>query len=313
MMVPLLTILREKRDEHGIPMERFYAFTGMSRQSYFQALARHQNNQKVLAQIEPLVLNYRKFKDLRAGSRALYYNLDIKQKFDIGVNKFEGLMSSHGLTLAPLRTRIVTTQSSSQSWNYPDLVKGLIINGISQLVVGDLTYVSYGKYRYFLFCLTDVYSDRIVGHIWSDRMRAQEAIGALEKWVGLRGVKALKNCIHHTDGGSQYFSGLYLGAMTDLSLQVSVARSCLDNGFAEQRNGLLKHHLLPLIRPGVNGRLLEQEVKRIILLYNQERKQEKLGWKSPIEYEKYWAVRQESPLMKIYDRDEKSRTERFGF
>jgi hypothetical protein len=58
---------------------------------------------------------------------------------------------------------------------------------------------------------------------------------------------------------------------------------------------------------------LKQEVKRLILIYNQERKQEKLGWKSPVEYETYWEGREDCPLMQMYDRDQNTRTIRFGF
>ncbi|MBK8748648.1 MAG: hypothetical protein IPM04_12515 [Saprospiraceae bacterium] len=38
-------------------------------------------------------------KDANAGSRTLYYNLNIKEQYNIGVNKFEKLMSDYGLIL----------------------------------------------------------------------------------------------------------------------------------------------------------------------------------------------------------------------
>ncbi len=313
MIIPLLTRLRDSRTLHGIPMERFYDYAGISRQGYFQALKSHRREQHIMREVEPLVLNFRKRKDNRAGSRTLYHCLNIKQVYSIGVNKFEGLMRGYGLNLAPLRVRVVTTQSSKQSWNYPDLCKGLEVNWINQLVVGDLTYVSYGKHRFFLFCLTDVYSARIVGYDWSERMRAQDAIRAFDKWVKLRGRSSLKECIHHTDGGSQYFSELYLTAMLNVKLKISVARSCLDNGFAEQRNGLLKHHLIPAMKPDLKGKKLERELSRIMHVYNHERKQENLGWKSPVEFENHWSDKQNRPIMTVYDRDKKTRTKRIGF
>lgn len=313
MIVPLLTRLRSSQPLHGIEMKRFYGYAGISRQGYFQALGRQRAEEQMMSEIESLVEVYRRDKDKRAGSRTLYHCLDIKQRYAIGVTKFERLMKDYGLTLRPLRIRVVTTQSSRQSWNYPDRSKGLLVNGINQLVVGDLTYVSYGKDRCFLFCLTDVYSARIVGHDWSGRMRAQDAKRAFDQWVNLRGRTSLKGCIHHTDGGSQYFSDLYLEAMEQGCIRVSVARSCLDNGFAEQRNGLLKHHLVPVMKPGLNGRALQKELSRIMRVYNYERKQEKLGWKSPVEYERYWADRSDRPLLRLYDREQGTRTQRIGF
>ena len=313
MVVPLLTRLHGRQPEVGIPMERFYAYTGMSRQGYYQALSRQQHQSELMGQIKEKIKAYRGSQDSRAGSRTLYYNLGIKEAYDLGVNKFERMLSAHGLCLKPLRTRVVTTQSTKQSWNYPDLSKGLVISRINAIVVGDLTYVIYGKDRYYLFLLIDVYSARIVGWAFSTRMPAEEAMKALTMWVLLRGKKALRGCIHHTDGGGQYFSTLYLGAMQKLRLKISVARSCLDNGFAEQRNGLLKNHLLPLLGPNMCIQKLQQEVSRLIHIYNHERKQEKLGWKSPVEYETYWSGREDCPTMQLYNRDQNKRTRRFGF
>lgn len=313
MIAPLLTRLRARQSEHLIPMERFYEHVGLSRQGYFQALARHERQEQMMVDIKLQIKGYRKGKDSRAGSRSMYYNLGIKQAHKLGVNKFERLVSAYGLSLKPLRIRVVTTRSAKRSWNYSDLSKGLTVSGINEVVVGDLTYVNYGSERYYLFCLTEVYSARIVGWSWSTRMRAEDALVALMMWKQLRGPRAIRGCIHHTDGGSQYFSDLYLGVMGDLKLKISVARNCLDNGFAEQRNGLLKHHLLPVLPADLVGPSLTQEVSRIIDNYNHERKQEKLGWRSPEEYESHWKGRADRPKMKMYDREQKERTHRFGF
>ena len=106
-------------------------------------------------------------------------------------------------------------------------------------------------------------------------MRADEAKQAFDMWVKLRSVKALESCIHHTDGGSQYFSRLYLNAIDSLKIKMSVAKNCLENGYAEQRNGLIKHHLLPTIDLS-KGKSLSKQMARIFERYNHLRKQEKL-------------------------------------
>lgn len=284
MMVPLLQSLREGRVIHGIPMEQFYRYVGISRQGFFRALSRRIKNQDQWEAISQLVTTYRADKDRRAGSRSLHKNLGVKAKFGIGISKFERLMSENGLSLQPLRTRVVTTRSSMQSWNYPNLVNGLSISGISEVVVGDLSYVNIGRYRYFLFCLTDLYSARIVGYHIGKRMRAEEAKKALEMWVELRGDGNLEGCIHHTDGGSQYFSYQYLATLKRIGIHVSCAENCLMNGYAEQRNGLLKHHLFPTIKCRKESGL-NKEIERVFHVYNYERKQEGLNWLSPVEFE----------------------------
>jgi len=282
----LLERLHAERLVHGIEMERIYSYVGVSRQGYYQKKARLEKETSMLSEIEVLVRDYRQEKDRRAGLRSLYHNLEIKSHYGIGVNKFERLTSQAGLSLKPLRIRVVTTQSVCQSWNYSNLSKGLKVNGINQLIVGDLTYIDLAGVRYYLFCLTDVYSARIVGVSLNKRMRAIDAKQALEQCVSLRGRTSLEGCIHHTDGGSQYFSKLYLADIGRLKFRISVANNCLENGYAEQRNSCLKHHLIPTMKLSNNMQSLQKELNRVIEFYNHQRKQECLNWLSPVEFEK---------------------------
>jgi len=294
MMVPLLLSIRESRGEHGIAMERFYVHVGISRQGFSKAVKGFVEEKLLGEKLIGMVKSYRQSKDRRAGSRSLFYNLDIKSRFGIGVNRFEQLMSANGLILPPLSTRVVTTKSSMQSWTYSNLVNGLSINDINQAVAGDLTYLFIFGKRYFLFCLTDLYSARIVGFGFGPNMRALDAKVARDGWVRLRKKKNLKGCIHHTDGGTQYFSALYLKSLVDLEVSVSCAENCLMNGYAEQKNGLIKHHFMPTVRD-LDGNGLNREIKRIIRIYNHERKQEGLGWLSPVEFEKKISGMSEKP------------------
>jgi len=283
-MIPLLLTLKDTQPLHGIPMARFYTYLNMTRQGFHHALATLERKNTMMSQVADQVSAYRVNIDRRAGSRSLYHNLVIKEQYGIGVSKFEGLMAEYELTLKPLRLKVVTTKSVMQSWNYPNLANNLSIDNINQLVVGDLTYVYIGGKRYFLFCLTDVCSARIVGHHISKRMRSIEAQRAMQKWVKLRGSTNLKECIHHTDGGSQYFAEKYLTVLNKHDVKISCAKNCLQNGYAEQRNGLLKHHMIPTMQTS-NEIGVSIGMSRIIKTYNHSRKQESLGWKSPVEYE----------------------------
>ena len=310
MRIPLLTIIKSKVSNTNLSMEIFYRLYKISRQGYSQALARLQKEEKMMLEIGKAVNSYRLKHDRRAGSRSLFYNLDIKNAYNIGITSFERMMSRYGLSLAPLRMRVVTTKSSSQSWNYENLCNGMIVNGINQLVVGDITYLKLGKVRYFLFSLIDVFSLRIVGYHLSRRMRKEEAIQALEMLVKLRGRENLSRCIHHTDGGGQYFAKKYLNKLGEISS--SVAKTCLENGLAEQKNGYIKNHLIPTVQLN-NPDTLVQEMDRIIHFYNHERKQKELGWKSPVEFEKGLRSEHKNLYVRLHDFEKKipSKTQRF--
>lgn len=284
----------------SISMESIHRYTRTSRQWLAQGMASQAREKAVTDSIRDQVSTHRREKDRRAGSRNLYYTLNMGGQFNLGVNKFEQLMSKNELTLKPLRTRIITTASNTRSRNYEDHANGLEINSINRLIVGDLTYVYLNRTSpYYLFCLTDVYSARLLGFCLHDRMRAIEAAQALSMCIKLRGKRQLNGCIHHTDGGSQYFSDLYLSMLNSCNMIVSCAKSCLQNGYAEQRNGLIKNHLIPTIEQTRLDKVTK-ELKEMFYFYNHHRKQEALGWRSPVEYEAFIAQSTNTIPMKLY-------------
>lgn len=268
---------------NGLKLEMMYAHFGISRQGFIKSMNVFQDNSLQIDLIRKEVIQYRLSKDLRAGSRTLYYNLDIKSKYNLGVSKFEKILSTTELTLCTCKTRIVTTKSCARSRAYSNLANGLELSGINQLVVGDLTYIFIDGIRNYVFSLFDVMSARLVGIYGAERMRALEACKALKEFVCLREKKNIAGCIHHTDGGGQYFSDMYLEISRGCGLLPSVAGNCLQNGYAEQRNGMLKLHFLGLKR-GRNEVELNKSLQEIKELYN-NRKQKGLGWASPIEFE----------------------------
>jgi len=265
-------------------MEDFYRLLGIRRQGFHKNLRAMVVRQDLEAQIKSDVLVYRT-KDARAGSLSLFHNLDIKSKYGIGITKFSKLMTSMGLSLQPLRVRIITTERCTRSRQYPNLLKGLVVSDYGEVVVGDLTYVLRNQLRYYVFSLFDIYSARMVGISGSDRMRAEDAVPAMEQWLNLRGEQNVAQSIHHTDGGGQYFSDLYLDRLQPLKVRMSVAQNCLQNGYAEQRNGLMKHHLFSYGYSDLKS--FRAQLKSVENFYNYQRKQERLGWRTPVAYEQY--------------------------
>lgn len=278
--------LKLKRNESGLILESLYQFLGMTRQGVTQRIQGYRRVQQMMSEIGGEIETYRMEHDRRAGSRSVFYNLDLKRRYGLGVTRFERLMSLNEMTIVPMRLKVVTTQSDMQSWNYANLVDGLEIRTISQVVAGDLTYMYIGIKLFYLFCLTDLCSSFLVGMSVSDRMRSQDAQIALQQWIKIRGESAVRNCIHHSDGGKQYFSKDYLGNLKAHDIQISVAKNCMQNGYAEQRNALIKHHFIPCKQIDSLSEL-RQAIDEIQYFYNYGRKQQALGWRTPAEYEEY--------------------------
>lgn len=280
-------------------MQAFYDFLNVSRQAHLKWQKQNQDKLSMILKIIEEVNLYRLTFDQRAGSRVLFYNLRIKERYAIGVTKFEQLLSKEGLSLPVNRVRVITTKSSMQSWNYSNLISGLKISGINQVIVGDITYIFHLGTRYYFFSCIDVYSHRVIGWAIDTNMRKERAVEVLDMAMECRGALAMINTIHHTDGGGQYFSGLFLERAWIYGLRMSRAKNCLENGYAEQFNAYLKHHLMPLVKSNSIGKI-RKEISKLIHHFNFTRRQEELGWMSPVDFENAMEKRLEPQELELY-------------
>lgn len=279
----ILTEAKTSEKPKGITMEVVYRYFNTSRQGYAQQVKRRKAEDEFFHLMSEEVIEYRSNVDCRAGSRSLYYNLSIKEKYSIGVTKFEQLMSKHEMTIRVVKVRIVTTKSDFRSWNYTNLIQGRVLTGVNQAICGDITYLKVDLEVYYIFTLFDLFSGKCVGLYGSKRMRKQEAMKTLEQFRKLRSANEIEGCAHHTDGGSQYFSNSYRKMVGDSKMKISVAKTCLENGFAEQKNAILKHHFLPTKNSGSESKI-QKSLITVKEDYN-NRKQYGLRWLSPNEVE----------------------------
>jgi len=138
--------------------EIIYEIAGVSKQAYHQQIRqRNKVNDK-----ENLIINkvikFRK-RHSKMGSRVLFFTLNVK---GIGINKFERLLSFKGLDAKHKRKRIVTTAGVYEDTDV-NLIKGLAVNNINQVIAGDITYFQGGVKLFYIFTLKDAYSKSFVG------------------------------------------------------------------------------------------------------------------------------------------------------
>jgi putative transposase len=279
-------------------MHQLYSWLETSRQSHDRGRAREICDAEMKERVLCIVIQHRS-NHVRDGSRQMYYSANVKEVLGIGVTKFERLMSELGLTISPLKTHQNLSERCSRSSLYPNLTNGLKLTGINQLIVGDLTElrVKTGQ-KWYVFVLTDVYSGRLVGLSGGSRMTAKVALRALDEFFELRGKGEYPGLIHHTDGGSQYFSDVYLGRMMLAKMQISVAGNCRENGHAEQKNDTVKNRYLRYLNVTTEEEF-RKSLAQLKCLVNEKRTMQSKSNLTPAEFEKRMMVLPEAERMVV--------------
>lgn len=249
---------------------------GKSRQAYFQRSKRLAVEQDITRDLLDKILIWRT-RHPKMGSRTLYRSMtESGTNIPMGINKFENFINEHGLKVGSAKRSRPVTSDGLGKRNYPNLTNGLVINNINELLVADITYFPLGASNCYLFLLKDVYSQRLISLIPSENMKVENALRTLEDLKELRGDSFAKGCIHHSDNGSQYQATQYREILKSLSMRISRAHSCEQNGSIEQMNHIVKN--MYLRHYGISTfKQLESACKEVKYLVNNERSVEILG------------------------------------
>lgn len=218
----------------------------------------------------------------RMGLRKIFYKESLFEH--IGVNQFETYFITKGYGVVRKKSQIRTTNSRFSERYYDNLINGLVMNRINQLIVGDITYYITRDWTYYCCFLVDVYSLRIVGYSVDINMRTELCMRAMRMVVKTRGKQNIKEMIHHTDKGSQYGSIIYSDNLKKNQLQISMAENCLENGYAERINGIIKEEYLDFEQLK-NLKQMKKALAKSVKLYNEERPIKRHGYLTPIEFE----------------------------
>lgn len=256
-----------------------YRAAGITRQGFEKQRKKQLKQEEQASSLKQRIIKARE-QHKNMGSRVLYHYLGINH---IGINKFEQFVSENGLNVRKLRKRIITTVGTYQEQDQ-NLTCGLALKDINQLIAGDITYLIFKEKKYYVFTLKDAYSKRIIGLYGSDNMMAINAVKTYQQARRLRG-SALKQAIHHSDAGSQYKSNAYKKLLAKDDIKISIAGNCLENGMAEQFNSVLKNdYMIDNIK---DVKHLNRVLTKIKHLINNERPVAALGYRTPVQFEKW--------------------------
>jgi len=223
--------------------------------------------------------------------RRRYGSRRIAKQLQIGRFKARSAMKRGNLTaIAPKRFRPRTTDSRHDLRISPNLLQDGRNSPLEKgkVIVGDITYlpVKGGGFCY-LACFQDKFTRRIVGWQVSSRMTARLVIDAFSSARRRRLIKP--DAIIHTDRGSQYAAVEYRRLLYINGFRQSMSRkgNCYDNAQAESFFSRFKAEL---VENGVFESVTDAKSEVFSYIegyYNRIRLHSGIGYRSPLEFEKY--------------------------
>ena len=214
----------------------------------------------------------------------------------IGRDRFEETMMELGYRLKRKKNYRRTTVAGSKY--YPNLIKGLKLDGPSQVWQSDITYIPIGGRHYYATFIIDVYTKKIVGYKVTDHMRATANVAALQ--MALKDHSAPR--IHHSDRGSQYTYNGYVELLRSQGSQISMAMSAQDNAYAERINLTIKSEYLDHWKPQ-NFQQLKCMLKSAVSNYNHKRHHNNLGKISPVNFERNLTNTKPRKILTIFNNE----------
>lgn len=171
-----------------------------------------------------------------------------------------------------------TTIGNKQHKKYPYLLGGLKINRCKQVWATDITYIPMKTGYMYLMAVVDLHSRYVLHWSLSNSMTAEWCAEVLQETLYQYG----KPEIFNTDQGSQFTSDVFIKALTDNEIKISMDGKgrALDNIFVERlwRSVKYEHIYLNVYEDGLS---LWKGLDGYFRFYNGERPHQSLAYKTP--------------------------------
>jgi putative transposase len=218
------------------------------------------------------------------GSRRIKRELK-ERGWEVNRKRVQRLMREDNLLCVAKRKFVVTTDSTHGLKTYPNLAGSMILTGVDQLWVADITYIRLEEEFVYLAVILDAYSRRVIGWHLDDGLDDSLTLAALRMALAQRVVRP--GLMHHSDRGVQYASGDYTDLLKANGIDISMSRKAnpWDNAACESFMKTLKYEEvyrteyrnLVDARGGI-GEFLEK-------VYNEKRLHSALDYRSPVQFE----------------------------
>jgi putative transposase len=265
-------------------VERLCRLGGVSRAGYYrhwQASAPRREETGLRDAIQRLALAHRHY-----GYRRIAALLG-REGWQANHKRVLRLMGEDNLLCLRKAAFVPATTDSRHGWQVvPNLARGMVLSGLDQLWVADITYVHLAEEFAYLAIVLDAFSRRVIGWALDSHLRAELAIAALEMAIARR-RPVRGSLIHHSDRGVQYACGDYTAILGRHDIQASMSRvgNPYDNAKAESFMKTLKQEEVDgtAYRDSADAR--RRIGSFIEEVYNRQRLHSALDYLSPEEYE----------------------------
>lgn len=204
-----------------------------------------------------------------------------------GRNRVAKLMKENDIKAKTKRKFKATTNSKHDYPVAPNVLnRNFTATKPNQLWVADITYIPTDEGWLYLAAIVDLFQRKVVGWAMDSTMTKQLCIDALKQAIGRQHPSP--GLIHHSDRGVQYASKEYQKVLKKHGFIASMSRkgNCYDNACMESFFGTLKTELIYFTRFKTRAQARLAIFEYIEVFYNRIRLHSKLGYKSPIDFEK---------------------------
>jgi transposase InsO family protein len=159
--------------------------------------------------------------DSKCGYRRLWRELR-RQGSKVNAKRVLRLMRLDNLLCVRKKRYVLTTDSDHFLPVYPNLAARLVVDGLNQLWVADITYIRLREQFLYLAVILDAFSRRVIGWQLGESLEAKLAVTALEQALRERQVEA--GLVHHSDRGVQYCCREYVARLEAQGILISMSR-----------------------------------------------------------------------------------------
>jgi len=200
------------------------------------------------------------------------------------------LMRVDNLLCLRRRKFILTTDSKHGLPIYPNLAKDMVLTGINQLWIADITYIRLQVEFVYLAVVLDAFSRRCIGWALERSLEAALVLEALR--MALRQRSPQPGLVHHSDRGVQYASRDYTAQLQQHGIRISMSRrgNVYDNARAESFIKTLKYEEVYRTEYGKLEEAKASIQEFLEKIYNRERLHSALGYRPPLEFEQSLSV-----------------------